>query len=673
MEQRDSDEMRILVIEDSATDSELLRTMLMRVEADGVSTEVAPSLVEGIACLEDKGADVVLLDLDLPDSEGLATVEALVAKAPEVPVVVYTGWADTSIGADAVQRGAQDYLVKGEANAETLARSLRQAIERKRAETKLRESERRYRELFDRMSSGVAVYEVKGEGESFVFTDFNASAERIEDVSRENAVGRSVVEVFPGVEEMGLLDVFRRVWRTGEPERHPAMFYRDSRKAGWRDNTVYKLPSGEIVAAYDDVTERQRSAEELKRLSAGIEQAAEPIMITDREGKIEYVNPAFEDVTGYGRPEAVGRTPAILKSGARDEGFYRELWETILHGQVWKGRMTNRRKDGTLYEEEATISPVRDSAGTIVNFVKVARDVTQERELEKRARQSQKMEAIGRLAGGVAHDFNNLLTGIVGYTQLLLAGTPKGSGAERDLHQIRELAGRAAGLTRQLLAFGRRQELEPAKMNLNDLVKQTTMMLRRLIGEDVQLEFVAADDLWEVKADASQIEQVLMNLAINARTAMPGGGKLKIETRNETVAGESGDSGLARGEYAVVTVTDTGCGMNNETALHVFEPFFSTTKGASGLGLSTVYGIVKQHGGQIEVETTPGKLTKFEVWLPRAGEEATPTLATSETTGAEGAVAKAPSHAAALHARAVLPKGERVPGFRPTAVSGENR
>jgi len=612
--------MRVLVIEDGPTDTELLRMMLARAEGDAVSIEVVHDVSAGITHLKKRGADAVLLDLC--DGEDLSAVETLVGSVPEVPVVAFTSREDDARGAGAVQRGAQDYLVKDQANGSMVARSLKQAIERKRAEKEFRESERRYRDLFDHMSSGVVVYQAAADGEDFVIRDFNASAERIERVRREDVIGRGVIEAFPGVTEMGLLDVFRRVWRTGELERHPAMLYRDERTTGWRENTVYKLPSGEIVAAYDDVTEREQSAEERRRLTAAIEQAAEPIVITDRTGIILYANPAFEQVTGHDRRKAVGRTPLLLKSGKHDQAFYKHLWDTIERGDVWKGEFTNRRKDGRLYEEEATISPVRDVSGRIVNYVKVARDVTQMRELEKRVRQSQKMEAIGRLAGGVAHDFNNLLTGIVGYTQLLLAGARKGSGEEGDLLQIRDLSGRATALTRQLLAFGRRQELAPVVMNLNDLVKQTTRMLSRLIGEDVELEFTGADGLWEVKADVSQMEQVLMNLAINARDAMSDGGKLTIQTGNVTVEeSDDADPGKAAGDYVVLTVTDTGCGMNEETAGRVFEPFFSTKKGAvrSGLELSTVYGIVQQHGGHVEVDSRVGERTTFSVWLPRAG------------------------------------------------------
>jgi len=377
-----------------------------------------------------------------------------------------------------------------------------------------------------------------------------------------------------------------------------------------------------------DVTEEKQAEEERARLSLAVEQAAEAILMTDPEGTISYVNPAFERVTGYTRAEVIGLNPRILKSGKHDQPFYETLWSTLRRGDVWSGRVVNRRKDGTLYEAEAVISPVRDLAARIVNYVAVQRDVTRESQLEEQVRQSQKIEAVGRLAGGVAHDFNNLLTIIGGYCDLLLDRLGAEDPSRGHIGEIKKAADRATSLTRQLLAFSRRQVLAPQVLDLNTVVANIHKMLRRLIGEDVDLILAPAQGLGRVKVDPGQIEQVLLNLAVNARDAMPHGGKIVIETGNveldDSYAG--GHFTLNAGSYVMLAVSDTGCGMDAETQSHIFEPFFTTKEQGkgTGLGLAMVYGIVKQSEGYIWVYSEPGRGTTFKIYLPRVDESPAP-------------------------------------------------
>ncbi len=387
-----------------------------------------------------------------------------------------------------------------------------------------------------------------------------------------------------------------------------------------------------IMSIITDVSERKKSEEALLRLATAVEQSAEVIVITDTAGDIEYVNPAFERVTGFRRDEVLGKNPRLLKSGKHDLAFYRQLWDTLLQGDVWTGVFVNRRKDGTLYEEEAVISPVRDTGGEVINYVAVKRDVTNERRVEEQLRQAQKMEAVGRLAGGIAHDFNNLLTAITGYTDLLLMDLPEGGAAHREVLEIRKAGDRAASLTRQLLAFSRRQVLQPKVLDLNQVVMDMEKMLRRLIGENIELVTALADDLGYVKADPGQIEQVIVNLAVNARDAMPNGGKLILETSkmeiDESYAGRHDP--VRPGSYAILAVTDTGIGMDEPTMSRLFEPFFTTKEvgKGTGLGLATVYGIVKQSGGYIWAYSEVGRGTTFKVLLP--GEEAVAELGERE-------------------------------------------
>jgi PAS domain S-box-containing protein len=360
---------------------------------------------------------------------------------------------------------------------------------------------------------------------------------------------------------------------------------------------------------------------ERRRLSAAIEQTAESVIITDPDGTILYVNPAFERITGYSRTEVIGQNPRLLKSGRHDEAFYREMWSTLNAGEVWRGRIVNRRKDGSLYTEEETITPVRDENGLIVNYVAVKRDVTRELQLEEQYRQAQKMEAVGRLTAGVAHDFNNLLTVINGFTALLKTELPPDSPQQESLDKIIDSGRRAASLTRQLLTFSRKQHVEPKVVYFNLLVTEMSKMLQRVIGEDIALETKLAPDLWPVKIDPTQIDQVIINLAVNARDAMPQGGKLTIETANVTLdrTYTRQHANVTPGDYVLLAISDNGIGMGDEIKAHLFEPFFTTKElgKGTGLGLATVFGIVKQSGGHIWVYSEPGYGTTFKIYLPR--------------------------------------------------------
>jgi PAS domain S-box-containing protein len=398
---------------------------------------------------------------------------------------------------------------------------------------------------------------------------------------------------------------------------------------------------GEISLAWnvaDQVTgvlARGRLAQTHQRLITAIEQSVESVIITDTKGVILYVNPAFERVSGYSRAEAIGQTPRLLKSGKHDAAFYQNLWGTITAGQVWRGRLINKKKNGTLYTDEATITPVRNKRGEIVNFVAVQRDVTRELQLEEQYHQAQKMEAIGRLTGGIAHDFNNLLTAINGFAELLHMRLPLNDPHRKLAGNILNSGQRATGLVKQLLAFSRKQIVEPKVLDLNEVVANMDKMLRRIIGEDLEMITLLASDLWPVKVDPAQIEQVIINLAVNARDAMPEGGRLTIETANVILDDNYVAAHLEAqpDEQVLLAINDTGSGMSDEVQARIFEPFFTTKEQGkgTGLGLATVFGIVKQSGGDIRVYSEEGQGTTFKIYLPRA-EEASPASIRSDQT-----------------------------------------
>jgi PAS domain S-box-containing protein len=369
-----------------------------------------------------------------------------------------------------------------------------------------------------------------------------------------------------------------------------------------------------------DISRKKKAEEVQRRLATAIEQATEAIVITDVEGNINYVNPAFERITRYSRSEAVGKNPRILKSGQHSSAFYKGMWHTISRGYPWTGQFINRRKDGTLYREDATISPVRDSSGKIVNYVAVKRDITREVDLQQQLLQAQRMEAVGTLAGGVAHDFNNLLQVVLGYAQLLMTGKAPDSREWQSLEKISLAARHGADLVKGLLAFSRRAATELRPLNLNNQVLETKSILERTIPRMIKIELKLDDNLPVVQADPAQVEQVLINLAVNARDAMPEGGILTIASS----AAELNDDfcekhfGSIPGLYALLSVSDTGHGMEEETISHIFEPFYTTKEvgKGTGLGLAMVYGIVKQHGGYIHCESEPDRGTTFRVYFP---------------------------------------------------------
>ncbi len=436
----------------------------------------------------------------------------------------------------------------------------------------------------------------------------------------------------------------------------------------WYDERYVPIiePSGEaslVVVQLRDVTGRRRAMQERERLATAVEQAAETVVITDADGTITYVNPAFEATTGYSRSEAIGRNPRILKSGEHDARFYEQMWATLSAGGAWSGRLTNRKKDGTLYIEDAVISPIRDPEGEIVSFVGVKRDITEQVRLAEHVEQAQRVESIGRLAAGVAHDFNNMLSPILGYADLLLTQFPPSDPRRNQLERIKAAAESSRELTAQLLAFSRKQVLSVEPLDLGRVVTELANMLSRTIGHNIGVTVNIADTPTAVEADPSQLELVLMNLAMNARDAMPDGGTLTLGV-TEAVVGEEHPiehPELGPGDYVLLTVTDSGVGMDDETRAHIFEPFFTTKprgKG-TGLGLPTVHGIISQHGGHIYAASRPGHGTTFSIYLPACAEAPAPTPPAREAradvpTGSETVMVVEDNHMVRELARTVL-------------------
>jgi len=364
-------------------------------------------------------------------------------------------------------------------------------------------------------------------------------------------------------------------------------------------------------------------------LADAIDQIAEAIIITSVDGIIQYVNASFEGITGYSRSEVIGQNLRLLKDGQHSGRFYREMWATICSGEVWSGRIINERKDGTLFEEEVTISPLRDESNAIIHYVAVKRDVTYEVQLEKQLRQAQKMEAIGTLAGGIAHDFNNILSAIIGYIELAQMDISENSTVMQKLDKVLTAGHRAKNLVMQILAFSRQNELERKPVQISLVIREVFKLLQVTLPETIQIHQRIGSEAHYIPADSSQIHQLLLNLCTNAAHAMEAsGGTLEVRTRAFLLDLENSHEfpELTPGCYLELTVTDTGHGMNRSTLERLFDPFFTTkpsSKG-TGMGLAVVHGIVKRHQGAIRVQSEEGRGSAFQILLPKSAYHSRP-------------------------------------------------
>ncbi len=499
-------------------------------------------------------------------------------------------------------------------------RNRRQALEL------LQQSEERFRELFNNMSSGVAVCSVVDQGADFVFKDLNAAGARLTATRREEVIGKRVTEAFPGIKEFGLFEKLQKVWKSGRSEHLPTSLYKDRNLVAWYKSYVYKLPSGEVVAIFDDVTESKLNEEKIRseqqRFVDTVNTLPDIFFAQDLQGKLTVWNRTLERVTGYTEEEIAGMSLIDFFPEKDAEKSLAAISATIENGfnQVDLNILT---KSGETLFYYFTVASLKNKEGEVFGITGVGRDITEQKKLEAQLQQAQKMEAVGQLAGGVSHDFNNILAAIINYGHVMLM-KPLDEEQQQIVERILASADRAAKLTSSLLAFSRKQVMQPGPVRLNELVERVEKLISRIIGEQIAIRTVFSDHDPVIMADSTQIEQVLMNLATNARDAMPEGGELILETgeleMDEEYIRVHGYG--SPGRYAVISVTDTGHGMDEEVREKIFEPFFTTKdvdKG-TGLGMAMAYGIIKQHKGFINVCSEPGQGTIVRIYLP-AGRE----------------------------------------------------
>jgi PAS domain S-box-containing protein len=494
----------------------------------------------------------------------------------------------------------------------------RDVTETYRQQEALRESETRYRSLFHNNHSVMLLLNPK----TAAIVDANPAACRYYGYDKETLLRMKITDINRQNEQQ----IFTEMERAREEQCNYFNFQHRLASGDIRDVEVFSGPisvQGEkfIYSIIHDITERKQLEQERDKLLAAFHQTKENIVITDTAGRIEYVNPAFETLTGYSAQEVIGENPRILQSGEHDQVFYRQLWDRLTSGYSWQGCFVNKKKDGTRYIEEASISPVIDPRGRTTHYVAVKRDISSQQEMEQQLRQKSRMEAVGLMAGGLAHNFNNNLSIILGNLELIQAEQLQNAGISKRLGAVHTAALRSRDLIKQIMLSSRQARPDKKPLRMERLITETYQLLRATIPTSVAIEqHIEARDI-SVLADATQIQECLINLCNNAIYAMDEKGTITITLKTEKLGRQEIPplyDAAQPGVYAKLSVEDTGCGMSQKVIEKAFDMFF-TTKAAdegTGLGLSTVQGIIRKHAGLIRVQSQEGRGTTFDLYLP---------------------------------------------------------
>ncbi|MDB5386443.1 MAG: Blue-light-activated protein [Planctomycetaceae bacterium] len=618
--------LRVLILEDNPSDAEALLHALRRAGYDPITTwaETEQDYRAHLQLLP----EIILADFSMPEFDALRALEIMQECQVDIPFIIVSGTIGEERAVEVMQRGATDYLLKDRMG--RLGQAVAQGIERKVNEQALRQSQERIKELTANVHQVLWTIDARESKILYISPGY------------EEMWGRSCQSLLDNphcyLEGVHPLDqeMMRREDAAMYSTGHIDVEFRVLRPDGsvrwvWiRGNPVTEQDQiVRLVGVIEDITkQRQLSVERdalLSRLQLHIERMPLGYALSDADFRIIGWNPTAERIFGFMQVEVLGKHPSECIVPPQSQSLVTDIFTRLAAGDMYaNGTSENVTKDGRTIICEWHNTPLFGPDGVFQGILSLAQDVTERKTLEEQLHQAQKMEAIGQLAGGIAHDFNNLLTIINGYSEIILTEILENRTVQDFAGEIRQAGERAAALTRQLLAFSRKQVLDPRLLSLNTIVTDTEGMLRRLIGEDIVVSAVLAPALGRVKADPGQIEQVILNLAINARDAMPQGGNLTIETANteldETYTQTYSD--VRPGRYVMLAVTDTGTGMDKATKVRIFEPFFTTKEPGkgTGLGLATVFGIVKQSGGHIAVYSEPGHGTTFKVYLPAVDE-----------------------------------------------------
>ncbi len=740
---------KLLLVEDNPGDARLIQEMVKKAGVGRYEISTVGTLDNAVDQLRKSSFDGLILDLNLPDSQGITTLKSILGNAPGTAVVVITGLDDEALVVDSLHTGAEDYLVKGKFDGSLLIRSLRYAIERKRSERELRES----KSLFASVVENIPLMIFLKESKDLRFVIFNRAGEELLGYDRKDLLGRNNLDLFPPEQaanfmskdrevldgEAGMLDIpeefiltakkgqrilhTRKVCIRGEDgvtkyllgisediterkqeelkllraldeaqrfreimDQIPVyVYFKDAQSRyvygnkatlelfrcslegliGRQDSELMPTGAAEQIKAIEarvlqgeqtteevvsengrvfwevktpiwegaehkkiigllavsrDITESRKAEEKDRLLATIVESSDNAIFSRDLANLITSWNRGAEKIYGYSPAEAIGMSAEQLVPAERKEEM-RMLTEQLNAGhKIAHFETEHLRKNGETIQVALTITPLQGQNGQAIGFSTIASNVTEFKLLKQGLMQAQKLASIGEMAGGIAHDFNNLLNVIIGYSDLALIKKDDRDAVQSYLEEVKGAGKKAAALTGQLLAFSRKQNLSPKSLSLNLVVQDMEKMLKEAVGEKVTLKLELDKGLQAIYADQTQMEQVLMNLCVNARDAITQGGQLLIQTCNCTLSeSQALEISEARvGEFVCLTVKDNGKGMEPITMAKIFEPFFTTkTRGkGTGLGLSVTYGIVKQHNGWINVSSQPGQGTEFKVWLP---------------------------------------------------------
>jgi two-component system cell cycle sensor histidine kinase/response regulator CckA len=617
--------LRILLVVDNPADARMIRALLRDSFPEGFELERVDR--EDWPGERPRAVDAILLDVGR--DSGAELLERARSRMPDEPIIVLTEAGSEDDALAAVRAGAQDSLVKSRLTGPLLSRVIRYAIERKRSAVRLE-----WLTLaVEQSPAAVLITDPRG-----IIQYVNSKFTEISGYTAAEAIGQS-----PRLFKSGLTppEVYHDLWSTIRAGGNWHGKLQNRRKSGelyWDAIRIWPMRDARdaithFVAVQEDITgllEAEAGLRESERRARNLFDTVHLIVLgLDSAGRVDYVNPFFLQLTGYTREEVIGQPWIERFLPPEHHAELRAVLDELRDGDVhphYQNPILTRSGERRMISWSNTV--LRDTAGQPTGTLSIGEDVTDARRLQEQLLHSQKMESLGRLAGGVAHDFNNLLTAILSNAEFLREDLPGESPLRSDVDEIRKAAERAAILTRQLLSFSRRQVVQPRLIELNDVALAMDKLLRRLIGEDIELVSELSPDPWAIWADAGQIEQVLANLTVNSRDAMPDGGRITIETANVTLSADYAAAHVdaVPGDYVMLAVSDTGHGIPEDARPRIFDPFFTTKpegKG-TGLGLATVHGIVHASGGHIWVYSEPGHGATFKLYFPRASGTAPP-------------------------------------------------